>query len=145
MIATDKKVTSVLVDGDDYQKIQLITPQTGKSRRLTDCFFKPLKRFLLSHAGFVYAGMGPDFRVIVRNARKAAQKYYLTYREVQPLSQVYLISPSQRSFSVLLPRMLKRIFDCSAVDCEGISLVDAGIYSIGWCPAVWSVLFSRWL
>lgn len=32
--------------------------------------------------------MGPDFRVIVSNARKAAQKYYLTYREVQPVEQV---------------------------------------------------------
>lgn len=32
--------------------------------------------------------MGPDFRVIVRNARKAAQKYYLTYREIEPVSQV---------------------------------------------------------
>ncbi len=38
--------------------------------------------------GFVYAGMGPDFRVIVRDARKNAQKYYLTYSEVQPVSQV---------------------------------------------------------
>ena len=32
--------------------------------------------------------MGPDFRLIVRNARKEAQQYYLTYREVQPVSQV---------------------------------------------------------
>jgi 20S proteasome subunit alpha 2 len=39
-------------------------------------------------AGFVYAGMGPDFRVLVRNARKNAQKYFLTYREVQPVSEV---------------------------------------------------------
>jgi 20S proteasome subunit alpha 2 len=38
--------------------------------------------------GFVYAGMGPDFRVLVRNARKEAQKYYLTYRELQPVSQI---------------------------------------------------------
>jgi len=66
VIATDKKVSSTLVDVDEYQKIQSITPTTG----------------------FVYAGMGPDFRVIVRNARKDAQKYYLTYREVQPVSQV---------------------------------------------------------
>eukprot|EP01031_Cornospumella_fuschlensis_P044166 gene44166-53996_t len=66
VIATDKKVSSVLVDTDDYQKIQNITPSTG----------------------FVYAGMGPDFRVIVRDARKKAQKYFLTYREVQPVSQV---------------------------------------------------------
>lgn len=38
--------------------------------------------------GFVYAGMGPDFRVIVSNARKNSQKYYLTYREIQPVEQV---------------------------------------------------------
>eukprot|EP01032_Pedospumella_encystans_P033092 gene33092-37393_t len=66
VIATDKKVASVLVDTEEYQKIQNITPTTG----------------------FVYAGMGPDFRVVIRNARKNAQKYYLTYREVQPVSQV---------------------------------------------------------
>jgi 20S proteasome subunit alpha 2 len=39
-------------------------------------------------SGFVYSGMGPDFRVLTRNARKAAQKYFLTYREVQPLAEV---------------------------------------------------------
>lgn len=32
--------------------------------------------------------MGPDFRVLVRKARKEAQKYYLTYRTIQPVSQV---------------------------------------------------------
>jgi 20S proteasome subunit alpha 2 len=66
VIACDKKVSSVLVDTDEYEKIQSITPSTG----------------------FVYAGMGPDFRVLVRNARKAAQKYFLTYREIEPVSQV---------------------------------------------------------
>mmetsp|Transcript_31369 Transcript_31369/g.23305 ORF Transcript_31369/g.23305 Transcript_31369/m.23305 type:complete len:234 (-) Transcript_31369:69-770(-) len=66
VIATDKKVSSVLVDMDDFQKIQAISPTTG----------------------FVYAGMGPDFRVVVRDARKNAQKYYLTYREIQPVNQV---------------------------------------------------------
>jgi len=66
VIATDKKVQSTLVDLENYQKIQSITPSTG----------------------FVYSGMGPDFRVLVRNARKAAQKYYLMYREVQPVSMI---------------------------------------------------------
>mmetsp|Transcript_27810 Transcript_27810/g.26629 ORF Transcript_27810/g.26629 Transcript_27810/m.26629 type:complete len:231 (+) Transcript_27810:141-833(+) len=66
VIASDKKVASVLVDAEEYQKIQSITPSTG----------------------FVYSGMGPDFRVLVRNARKNAQKYFLTYREVQPVSQI---------------------------------------------------------
>eukprot|EP01038_Epipyxis_sp_PR26KG_P014038 gene14038-18829_t len=66
VIATDKKLPSALVDASEFQKIQNITPSTA----------------------FVYAGMGPDFRVIVRNARKDSQKYYLTYREVQPVSQI---------------------------------------------------------
>ena len=30
VIAADKKVSSVLVDAEDYQKIQSITPSTGK-------------------------------------------------------------------------------------------------------------------
>jgi len=66
VIACDKKVSSVLVDLEEYQKIQVITPSTG----------------------FVYSGMGPDFRVVVANARKSAQQYYLTYREVQPVNMV---------------------------------------------------------
>lgn len=32
--------------------------------------------------------MGPDFRVLVKSARKEAQKYYLTYRDIQPVSQI---------------------------------------------------------
>jgi 20S proteasome subunit alpha 2 len=42
VIACDKKVSTTLVDLDEYQKIQSITPSTG----------------------FVYAGMGPDFRLL---------------------------------------------------------------------------------
>jgi 20S proteasome subunit alpha 2 len=85
VIATDRKVASVLVDTNEYQKIQNITPTTGNilyRYHITPYFHKILV------VGVVYAGMGPDFRVIVRNARKAAQKYYLTYREIQPVSQV---------------------------------------------------------
>jgi 20S proteasome subunit alpha 2 len=32
--------------------------------------------------------MGPDFRVLVRDARKKAQQYFLTYRDIQPVTQV---------------------------------------------------------
>ena len=42
VIACDKKVSTTLVDLDEYQKIQSITPSTG----------------------FIYAGMGPDFRLL---------------------------------------------------------------------------------
>lgn len=66
VIACDKKVHSPLVDSEEYQKIQSVTPSCA----------------------FVYAGMGPDFRVLVTEARKASQQYYLTYREVQPVGQL---------------------------------------------------------
>lgn len=66
VIATDKKVSSTLVDDGEYHKIQNITPTTG----------------------FVFSGIGPDYKVLVANARKAAQKYYLTYREIQPIAEV---------------------------------------------------------
>lgn len=66
VIASDKKVSSTLVDDGEYHKIQNITPTTG----------------------FVFSGIGPDYKVLVANARKAAQKYYLTYREIQPIAEV---------------------------------------------------------
>lgn len=66
VIVTDKKVHSVLVEADEYQKIQSITPS----------------------AGFCYAGIGPDYRVLVTSARKSVQKYYLTYRELCPISEI---------------------------------------------------------
>ena len=42
VLATDKKVPSVLVDNEDVHKIETITPTTG----------------------FCYAGVGPDYRVL---------------------------------------------------------------------------------
>jgi hypothetical protein len=67
-------------------KIQLLLPLVLK-------FFDPSNALHINSIfhyalGFVYSGMGPDFRVLVRNARKNAQKYFLTYREVQPVSQI---------------------------------------------------------
>jgi 20S proteasome subunit alpha 2 len=87
VIATDRKVSSVLVDSEEYQKIQNITPTTGE-RLWCPCSFITLLIVSAFCTGFVYAGMGPDFRVVVSNARKNAQKYYLTYREIQPVEQV---------------------------------------------------------
>jgi 20S proteasome subunit alpha 2 len=66
VLVTDKKLSSVLIDADEHQKMQAITPATG----------------------FVFAGMATDFRVLVRSARKDAQKYYLMYREVMPSSEL---------------------------------------------------------
>ena len=66
VIATDKKIPTDLIDDSSFQKIQNITDQSG----------------------MVYAGIGPDFRVLVRKARKNAQAYYRVYHEHQPMNQV---------------------------------------------------------
>lgn len=59
MIVTEKKLPTVLVDSDDVSKISLVTPSTG----------------------FVYSGLGPDYRLLARKSRKQAQSYYNIYRE----------------------------------------------------------------
>lgn len=66
VLATEKRMPSVLMDETTLQKVALIT----------------------SNAGMVYSGMGPDSRVLIKRARKNAQTYYQTYREAIPVSQV---------------------------------------------------------
>ncbi|KAH7730074.1 CBN-PAS-2 protein [Aphelenchoides avenae] len=40
------------------------------------------------HIGCVYSGMGPDFRLLVKKARKIAMEYELTYGEEIPTTQL---------------------------------------------------------
>ncbi|RYR50225.1 hypothetical protein Ahy_A07g036828 [Arachis hypogaea] len=66
VIATEKKLPSILVDEASVQKIQLLTPNIG----------------------VVYSGMGPDFRVLVRKSRKQAEQYHRLYKEPIPVTQL---------------------------------------------------------
>ena len=66
VLATERKLPSVLVDGATVQKVSLLTPNVGCA----------------------YAGMGPDSRVLVRKARKTAQVYWRTYHEQIPVAQL---------------------------------------------------------
>jgi 20S proteasome subunit alpha 2 len=66
VIATEKKLPSILVDEATVQKITVLTPNIG----------------------MVYSGMGPDYRVLVRKARKTAQSYYRLYQEHIPVAQL---------------------------------------------------------
>ncbi|OIW11676.1 hypothetical protein TanjilG_18203 [Lupinus angustifolius] len=66
VIATEKKLPSILVDEASVQKIQLLTPNIG----------------------VVYSGMGPDFRVLVRKSRKQAVQYQQLYQEPIPVTQL---------------------------------------------------------
>jgi 20S proteasome subunit alpha 2 len=43
---------------------------------------------ITDNIGMVYSGMGPDYRLLVRQARKMAQNYTLTYNESIPTSQL---------------------------------------------------------
>mmetsp|Transcript_54091 Transcript_54091/g.87421 ORF Transcript_54091/g.87421 Transcript_54091/m.87421 type:complete len:236 (-) Transcript_54091:322-1029(-) len=66
VLATEKKVTSPLVDETTLKKIETLS----------------------GNVGVVYAGMVPDYRVLLRKGRKSAQTYFKTYRETIPVSQI---------------------------------------------------------
>eukprot|EP00163_Fabomonas_tropica_P032913 TRINITY_DN844_c0_g2_i3.p1 TRINITY_DN844_c0_g2~~TRINITY_DN844_c0_g2_i3.p1 ORF type:complete len:217 (-),score=42.05 TRINITY_DN844_c0_g2_i3:705-1355(-) len=66
VVATEKKLPSTLIDEKSVSKTSLLT----------------------DNVGCVYAGMGPDSRVLVRKGRKKAQTYYRTYLDPIPVSQI---------------------------------------------------------
>ncbi|CAG0916907.1 unnamed protein product [Notodromas monacha] len=66
VLATEKKHKSILYEDQSVFKVEMIT----------------------SHAGMVYSGMGPDYRLLVKRARKIAQQYQLMYHEEIPASQL---------------------------------------------------------
>ncbi|KAG5675938.1 hypothetical protein PVAND_005795 [Polypedilum vanderplanki] len=66
VFATENKQKSLLYDENSMHKIENIT----------------------DNIGMVYSGMGPDYRLLVRQARKIAQNYYMIYNESIPTSQL---------------------------------------------------------
>ncbi|XP_078581314.1 proteasome subunit alpha type-2 [Branchiostoma floridae x Branchiostoma japonicum] len=66
VLATEKKQKSVLYDEHSVHKVEMIT----------------------KNIGMVYSGMGPDYRLLVRHARRIAQNYFLTYQEQIPTTQL---------------------------------------------------------
>ncbi|KAL7424184.1 Proteasome subunit alpha type-2 [Cryptotrichosporon argae] len=62
VLATEKKSPSLLLDTSMIEKVAPVCPNIG----------------------FVYSGMGPDFRVLVAKARKIAQAYWKVYGEYPP-------------------------------------------------------------
>ncbi|RKO98137.1 hypothetical protein CXG81DRAFT_16879 [Caulochytrium protostelioides] len=63
VIATEKKTPSPLVDISSFDKVSRVCDSIG----------------------VVYSGMGPDARLLVNEARKAAQKYRRVYAQDPPL------------------------------------------------------------
>ena len=66
VLATEKKNKSILFKDHSTYKIEQIT----------------------DNIGMVYSGMGPDYRLLIRRARKMAQDDYLMYHENIPTAQL---------------------------------------------------------
>ncbi|KAK7092611.1 proteasome subunit alpha type-2 [Littorina saxatilis] len=66
VLATEKKQKSVLYDEHSIHKVEPIT----------------------KNIGIVYSGMGPDYRVLSRRARKLAEQYKRVYNEQIPTAQL---------------------------------------------------------
>jgi len=94
VIATEKKMPSVLIDETSMQKILMLT----------------------ENIAIVYSGMGPDFRVLVRKGRKAAQAYFRVYREVIPVCMLV------RELAAVMQEFTQR----GGVRPFGVSLLLAG-------------------
>jgi len=66
VLATEKKVSSPLMDETSFRKIENYTKEIG----------------------VVFAGMPPDYRVVLRKGRKQAESYHLQYQEPIPCGQL---------------------------------------------------------
>eukprot|EP00527_Entomoneis_sp_CCMP2396_P009478 CAMPEP_0198139262 /NCGR_PEP_ID=MMETSP1443-20131203/2605_1 /TAXON_ID=186043 /ORGANISM="Entomoneis sp., Strain CCMP2396" /LENGTH=236 /DNA_ID=CAMNT_0043801345 /DNA_START=96 /DNA_END=809 /DNA_ORIENTATION=- len=106
VLATDKKMPSVLVDSEQVHKIEEITPTTG----------------------FCYAGVGPDYRVLVKRGRKSSQAYSRIYGETQPVGQ--LVKSTAGTMQEYTQRGGVRPF--------GVSLLVAGLQGDG-TPGLYQV------
>lgn len=95
VLATEKKASSQLIDNDSLSKISQITPDIG----------------------MVYAGMGPDYRVLVDKARKAVHSNY---------KQVYNEYPPTRILVQDVAKIVQEATQMGGVRPYGVSLLVAG-------------------
>ncbi|KAJ5888966.1 hypothetical protein N7495_009007 [Penicillium taxi] len=95
VLATEKKSSSPLIDPPSLSKISLITPDIG----------------------MVYAGMGPDYRVLVDKARKVSHTGY---------KRVYNEYPPTRILVQDVARVVQEATQSGGVRPYGVSLLIAG-------------------
>ncbi|EFW98737.1 proteasome component [Grosmannia clavigera kw1407] len=95
VLATEKKSSSPLADPASLSKISLITPDIG----------------------MVYAGMGPDYRVLVDRARKVSHSGY---------KRIYNEYPPTRILVQDVARVMQEATQSGGVRPYGVSLLVAG-------------------
>lgn len=102
---TEKRSPSLLVDEASIEKIAMVC----------------------DNIGMVYAGMGPDARVLVVKARKAAQAYKRTYGECPP---VYMLVKEMAA-------VMQEYTQSGGVRPFGVSLLIVGVDQTG--PSLYQV------
>lgn len=95
VIATEKKFVSPLVDESSFTKVESLTTNVGS----------------------VFAGIPPDYRVILKRGRKAAQKYVSTYMDEMPVRQL----------AAEVAAVMQEFTQSGGVRPFGISLMIAGV------------------
>lgn len=95
VLATEKKASSELMDNDSLTKVSEITPDIG----------------------MIYAGMGPDFRVLVDKARKVAHTKY---------KQIYNQYPPTKILVQEIAKIVQEATQQGGVRPYGVSLLVAG-------------------
>ncbi|KAI5307278.1 Proteasome subunit alpha type-2 [Ascosphaera pollenicola] len=95
VLATEKKASSPLIDPNSISKIALITPDLG----------------------MVYAGMGPDYRILVDKARKTSHTSY---------KRIYNEYPPTRIMVQDIARVVQEATQSGGVRPYGVSLLIAG-------------------
>ncbi|KAH8811750.1 20S proteasome subunit Y7 [Xylogone sp. PMI_703] len=95
VLATEKKSSSPLIDPPSLSKVSLITPNIG----------------------MVYAGMGPDYRVLVDKARKVSHTNY---------KRIYNEYPPTRILVQDVARVMQEATQSGGVRPYGVSLLIAG-------------------
>jgi 20S proteasome alpha/beta subunit len=87
VLATEKKLPSTLIDEATVRKINDLTDSVG----------------------VVYSGMGPDNRVLLKKARKAAETYRRQYNEPIPVAQlVREVAATMQEFTRARPTSYER-------------------------------------
>jgi len=95
VLATEKKSQSPLVEANSLSKISLVTPNIG----------------------MVYAGMGPDYRILVDKARKVSHSNY---------KRIYNEYPPTRILVQDVARVMQEATQSGGVRPYGVSLLIAG-------------------
>merc|ERR1712216_277120 len=94
VVAAEKKMPNTLIDETTVEKSALLS----------------------ENVGVVYAGLAPDFRVLVKKGRKKALQYYQMYKEQIPVSQIVIEMAS----------IMQEFTQSGGVRPFGVSLLVAG-------------------